>query len=231
MKKTRMRILSACICLVLAWQTAPAQPASAPLPGSTVQAATGVPAQPASTGVAGSTAATSVKPAPPACAPVCYPQQLPLMGIILVYLPPVLFLFIMLGLYRWARREKLKLADLLAERNLPDNHPATATGAAELQKGKAESLATMKNAGVNLTEDAILPATAAADPTSPPPSTSRLILILAGLAAVIISIVLFSYNMYSLQRYGIAPDWGSVTGILLSLGIGVTPYAVKQVFK
>lgn len=142
-------------------------------------------------------------------------------GRTLVYLGPGLFLAIIAVLFGWARKEKLKLSELLAERNLPDNHPATATGTATLQN-------VQQNQGGGIPagtpQNVIAPAT-------PPPSSSRLVMLLAGLAAVVISIVLSSYSIFSLQRYGTAPDWSSFTAVLLALGIGVVPYSTKQVFK
>lgn len=155
------------------------------------------------------TVVTSTLCAAETCLPANAPAKPDVWGMILVYLAPVLFILILVALFRWAKRDKLSLKDLLVERNLPDNHPATAEGAATMAANGQQSDTT---------------ATA-------PPSSSRLVMLLSGLAAVVVGVVLCSYNIYSLLHFGCIPESASFTSAILALGIGVTPYATKQVFK
>ncbi len=242
-----IRILSACFCIAIASQTSTAQTPAPPLSAATTpvapaSAATGTtPLTTPSGTVSLTTPATTVQPVSAGtgaatgkteatvCAPICYPQEMQATGIILVYLPPVLLLLILIYLFRLVKKGVIKLSDLLAENNLPDNHPATATGAAKLQDEKMKSMQAMKQMGISPSLDGVTETTT--EPVTPPQSTSRVVLLLAGLAAVVIAVVLCSYAIYSYQRFGNAPDWDKFTGILITLGIGVTPYTVKQVFK
>lgn len=115
---------------------------------------------------------------------------------ILCYLPLGLFMIITIALYRWAKRDKVNLNDLLSEKNPP------AGTQVPVQPGAAL-----------------------------PQSSSRLVMLMAGIAAVIVGISFTCYDLYAQQYYGKATDWSALTAALLSLGIGVVPYAVKQVFK
>jgi hypothetical protein len=124
----------------------------------------------------------------------------------------------------------------LTETNLPDNHPATATGAATLEQQRIHLLELKNNLKNNpggaapFTGDV---PTQPITPVEPPRSTSRLVVLLSGMVAVVISICMFSYTLYSWEHLGIThtPDWNALTVILLSLGIGIVPYAVNKIFN
>lgn len=132
-------------------------------------------------------------------------EQLTATGNVMTYLPAGLFLVMIIALYRWAKRDKLNLNDVLTEKNLPSNSAAVIGTPA--------------------------PGAAPPAPADPPQSTSRLVLLLSGIAAVIIGVSFTCYQIYSLQYYNKPADWSGLTATLLSLGIGVVPYTVKQVFK
>jgi hypothetical protein len=62
-----------------------------------------------------------------------------------------------------------------------------------------------------------------------PKSSSRLIALLSGSAAVCIAVSSCSYYFYIFLKTGTAPDLSKMYDILLGLGIGVTPYAFNKV--
>ena len=60
-------------------------------------------------------------------------------------------------------------------------------------------------------------------------STSRLIVFITGFTSVSIGVCFTSYYMYIFFATGCAPNLENITNILLSLGIGVIPYAFNKV--
>lgn len=76
-----------------------------------------------------------------------------------------------------------------------------------------------------------------ADPTSPQTikqqiqtqSSSRLIGFISGLTSIIIAISMVTYFFYTYYKTGEVPNLDDITNIILSLGIGVTPYAINKI--
>jgi hypothetical protein len=61
-----------------------------------------------------------------------------------------------------------------------------------------------------------------------PKSSSRLIAFFSGLAAIVISVTTVTYFFYMYFRTGQTPDLDKMSTIILSLGIGITPYALNK---
>lgn len=85
--------------------------------------------------------------------------------------------------------------------------------------------------GENIPVDA---AVANAVPQQPPatgnkPSTSRLIAFLSGLCAITIGVCSTSYYFYLYLKTGQSPNLDNLYNILLSMGIGVIPYAFNKI--
>lgn len=62
-----------------------------------------------------------------------------------------------------------------------------------------------------------------------PKSVSRLIAFLSGLAALILSVTATSYYFYIYLKTGVSPNLANLFNIILSLGVGVVPYAFNRV--
>jgi len=121
----------------------------------------------------------------------------------LIFLPLVLYGFILFYVLAQLQRSKFSLADALSENftiTVSVPNPVTAAGAA---------------------------------PTIPsdvqPRSISRLIAFLSGLAALSIGVCATSYYFYIYLKTGTSPNLDNLFNILLGLGIGVVPYAFNRV--
>ena len=60
-------------------------------------------------------------------------------------------------------------------------------------------------------------------------SSSRYLALLTSVVALILSISLITFYIYVYLTTGTSPDLGKVSSVLLSLGIGVVPYAFNRV--
>jgi hypothetical protein len=67
------------------------------------------------------------------------------------------------------------------------------------------------------------------DITQFPKSSSRLIAFFSGVAAIIIAVTCVSYFFYVNYSTGDIPDFDKMFTVILSLGIGITPYAFNKV--
>lgn len=72
---------------------------------------------------------------------------------------------------------------------------------------------------------------AAGEDKDPPRSASRLAMFLSGAASIGIAVSFACVFLYSYLKYGSVPDYSTLVQVLLSLGIGVVPYAVNQFNK
>ncbi len=62
-------------------------------------------------------------------------------------------------------------------------------------------------------------------------SASRLVLFLSGITAILIAVCITTYYLYYYLCCGKAPDMDGLINVILTLGIGVIPYAVNKVTK
>lgn len=60
-------------------------------------------------------------------------------------------------------------------------------------------------------------------------SSSRLVMFISSMITVVIAICLVSFYIYQVFATGNGPDLGSVTTMLLTLGVGVVPYAFNKI--
>jgi hypothetical protein len=123
---------------------------------------------------------------------------------LLVFLPVLLFGIILFVVISWLNRSGFKLADMLSE-----NSPSEI----DVENPDPEARKT-----IPFVPKKILPR-----------STSRLVALLSGLCSVAIATCATSYYFDIYLKTGKAPDLKNLFDILLSLGLGVVPYAVNKV--
>lgn len=116
----------------------------------------------------------------------------------LVFLPVIIFLVLLVGIYFSLRKLGLSLIDIISEKN-----------------SAGQVIRTPVTAGEG----------AATEPTR---STSRFIMFLAGILALIVGAVMTSWYMYFYMRTGCAPSLSGLTEPLIALGIAVIPYIVNK---
>lgn len=131
----------------------------------------------------------------------------------LVLLPVGLSVLFLLLVYGGLKRAGYKLADALSENdavtttvtaNAPN--PAGADAASTQQTQRTQTVPGNRSA-------------------------SRLVLFLSGITAIIISVCITTYYLYYYLCCGKAPDMDGLINVLLTLGIGVIPYAINKVAK
>ncbi len=141
----------------------------------------------------------------------------------LAYLPVILFALILVILFWKLNKESYKVGDALKENTtieVSENNPALA----EKPKPAATGVTNVNPPATD---------TAAPSPFVPktiqPKSTSRLIAFISGLVSVGIAASLSSFWMYNYFDGDKNVDLTHLTNVLLSLGIGVIPYAVNKI--
>ena len=77
-------------------------------------------------------------------------------------------------------------------------------------------------------KDVVIAAQKAGTSEAAPPSVSRLIVLLSGLTAVMISVCLTCVWIFELLEGKPKIDFGNLTDVLLVLGIGVVPYGFNK---
>lgn len=88
-----------------------------------------------------------------------------------------------------------------------------------------ESIGIINSGNILLTNNAKTPGVLPAQPGS----SSRLVMFLSGVTAIIVSVTTLSYYYYMTIRYpSEQPDLSKILYFMLSLGIGVIPYAVNK---
>jgi hypothetical protein len=131
---------------------------------------------------------------------------------VLVLLPVGLALLFFLVVYRVLKRAGYKLADALSEN---DTVITTVAAPANAQNPLAQA--------ANDT-----PQTQSTQTAPGNRSASRLVLFLSGITAIIIAVCITTYYLYYYLYCGQAPDLDGLISIILTLGIGVIPYAVNK---
>ena len=156
-----------------------------------------------------------------ACPEICKEKPEPFHVYILMYLPVVLFLFFLGVIGYWLASGKIKAKNLLMEkkRQAPVSPPVQAKDTQQQPQSNIPAVQV---------------------PVSPQPddpdasSTSRMLLLLSGVVAIAISVCYFAFMVYS-SSIGNGkldgPNWGEMSVMLTSLGLGVIPYMTKQFFK
>lgn len=122
----------------------------------------------------------------------------------LVFLPVLLFGFVLLYLLFKLKRGNYNIADMLSENtsveiDVPNPDPATAPTIPFIKKRILNG------------------------------STSRLIALISGLCTVAIATCASSYYFYMYFKTSRAPDLNNLFDVLLALGMGVVPYTINKV--
>ncbi len=141
----------------------------------------------------------------------------------LAYLPVILFAFILIILFWKLNKESYKIGDALKENTtieVSEDNPALAEKPKPASTGENDT--TPKPAQL-ATPPPFVPK------TIQPKSTSRLIAFISGLVSVGIAASLCSFLMYNYFNGDKNVDLSQLTNVLLSLGIGVIPYAVNKI--
>jgi hypothetical protein len=128
-----------------------------------------------------------------------------------ILLPAIILLITMLGVQRMLKRSDFKLSDALT--------------ADEPEEKKTISRDAATNNIIQNTTETIL---VDGKPIYSK-STSRLIVFLSGLATIVISVYLVCYHAYFSIKGCAAPDFKNLTEIILSLGLGLVPYAINKI--
>lgn len=124
----------------------------------------------------------------------------------LIFLPVLLFVVFAIMLFLRMKNSSITLSKLLAEKDLVMAQQTAAIAAANANEPPP--------------------------PTTPPPaSSSRLISLLTGVTATIISVGLTSTWIYGyvLNPSSGGPDFKNITTLLITLGIGVIPYGFNRI--
>jgi hypothetical protein len=124
----------------------------------------------------------------------------------LIFLPVMLFLIFSILLFFKIKKSSVTLSQLLSEKDVVVAQQNAAAAAGVSQP----------------------PST---PPTPAPASTSRLISLLTGVTAVIISVCLTSCWIYGyvLKPESGGPDFKNITTLLITLGVGVIPYGFNRI--
>lgn len=141
----------------------------------------------------------------------------------LVMLPVVLAVLFFLCVFRVLKRAGYKLADALSENDTMTTTVPAPVNAPNLPGQIANNA---PNVLVPAANNAPQTQTTQTGPGNR--SSSRLVLFLSGFTAIIIAVCITTYYLYHYLYCGQAPDLDGLTSIILTLGIGVIPYAVNR---
>jgi hypothetical protein len=141
----------------------------------------------------------------------CKIGHLNLTNKLFVLMPVFLFLFVFVIIFFWLRRENFKLSDILT------SHKTEIIKTTHTHTDPNDSTKTI---------------TETHEEVYYPKSSSRLLALLTGIAAIIISICMFTYMVYfSVKLCTPAPNFGGLWIIFFILGLGIIPYTIKTMFK
>lgn len=145
----------------------------------------------------------------------------------LVYTPVILFLLILI--YLLLNLQKFDLKEALTENEYVKKTIAN-------PEYKAANIITLAGTIASATVDSILPPTIEITdipptglPTPGRASSSRFIALVTSLLTLIIAVSLCSFFIYFYIVTGSAPDIGKFSSVLITLGIGVVPYAFNKI--
>ncbi len=134
----------------------------------------------------------------------------------LVLLPVVLAVLLFLFVYRVLKQGGYKLADALSENDTRVAAVAASTNAPNPSGQPTNNAQQVQEAQ-----------TAQTVPGNR--SASRLVLFLSGITAILISVCITTYYLYYYLCCGQPPDLDGLISVMMTLGIGVIPYAVNRV--
>lgn len=155
---------------------------------------------------------------------------------ILTFLPVGFFLFILIAVFFKLRKDKVKLSDILidketvlerkkVEASIAESHAKVATAAAA---------AVAANPNAPVAPESFSPADSGAPVQSettinPEQSTSRLIVFICGITSIALACCITSYYFYKSFTGDGKVDLGNLTNVLYGLGLGVLPYGFNKI--
>ncbi|WP_179412642.1 hypothetical protein HDF19_13190 [Mucilaginibacter sp. E4BP6] len=155
----------------------------------------------------------------------------------LVFLPPIAFIggLILLLIYTWIIRLidkksgppfslRLALSESTYPQKIDRNTEYNATNIAALV-----AIQQINTATTALPVITLFPTTITTTDNIYRPSISRLIAFLTTMVSLLIGICLSSFFIYCYLKDGTVPDVTKLSGILISMGIGVVPYAFNKI--
>lgn len=149
--------------------------------------------------------------------------------------PIVLFILLIILIFWKLQLEEYKIGDSLKENqtidiSIPNPEyvaPTPIPQAKPVQNGENPITATQPAA------PAAVPSTNTQPPfvgkTIQPQSASRLLAFISGIITLALSSCLSSFWLFRYFGYGEGPDLNGLTYVLLSLGLGIVPYAVNKI--
>ena len=144
---------------------------------------------------------------------------------LLVLAPMVLVIITITWILLYLKRKKGVFASMLIEKK-----PEIMNAHANMMKATTEYL---KQKNTNTDDCDPNDSTSASDVPpinpNPPNSSSRVIMFLSGIIALLLAGIVVSFYVYYYIRYNQEPQMGGLLYTLLSLGIGVVPYAVSKI--
>ena len=174
--------------------------------------------------------------------PTCNPKDINGAMLVIAFAPLVLFLLTVIFFFLKLGKEGYKLGDALKENSTIDvsvNNPAeepkaaapVQDGAQQLPKNDENPEQAAQGAGVapNNVTTPVKPTVPFVGKTIQPKSTSRILAFLSGLVSLGIACCLTSFWLYRFFECNEAPELKDLTNVLLSLGIGIIPYAVNKI--
>ena len=150
----------------------------------------------------------------------------------LVFSPFLLFLIVLAFLFFFTGLEKFKIVDALAENEITKQtiinpeYSATVKSISMIPTGATtpSNLSTIVPPTLEVT---LIPGDDGKNDFRP--SSSRFIALFSGLLTVVLAVCMTSFFLYQYMATGSAPDLSNLSTVLISLGIGVTPYAANKI--
>ncbi|PRB85732.1 hypothetical protein CQ022_05620 [Chryseobacterium culicis] len=142
----------------------------------------------------------------------------------IAFSPILLFLLITCLVFFKLKKDKVSLKDLLLDKDAnvqieiekTKQTEAFLAASPESQQAMKEASATLNNTSDSNTE-------------KPNTSVSRFLAFISGLVSVGLACVLTTFAIWNYFDVNVFPDLNNLVGVLLTLGIGVVPYAFNKV--
>lgn len=140
----------------------------------------------------------------------CIPQSTPFVLNLISFCPLLLFFFIFSFVFTRLKKEGYKISDALKEN---DTIPVSVPNPLALNAQAGENVAPF------------------VEENTQPKSASRLIAFITGLVTLGIASSFSTFWLFTYLKCGSAPDLTSLTNVVLSLGLGIVPYAFNKISK
>ena len=150
----------------------------------------------------------------------------------LVFSPFLLFLIVLGFLFFFTGLKNFKIVDALAENEITKQtiinpeYSATVKSISMISTGSTtpSNLSTIVPPTLEVT---LIPGDDGKNDFRP--SSSRFIALFSGLLTVVLAVCMTSFFLYQYMATSSAPDLSNLSTVLISLGIGVTPYAANKI--